>query len=326
MIVLSEKDIQSILTMETAIGVVADTMQAVSRGEATLPLRQIMPVGGPNMLGLMPGAMETPGCFGVKLVCLFPENPAHGYSSHQGAMVLFETQHGAAVAMMNAGRLTAVRTAAASAVATRALAREDSSVLAIVGTGEQAEFHLEAMLAVRPIRAVRVVGRRPERAEAFVTLARGHHPDVAFEWGTDVRTAVDGADIVCTVTAASEPVLFGAWVAPGTHLNVVGASVPSKTEIDQDLVVGSALFADYRPSIFAQAGELIGAIEAGRIGTEHVLAEIGEVLAGGHPGRTDAGQITLYRSLGIAAQDLACAHFCYEAARKRGLGVDAPLD
>lgn len=326
MIVLSERDIKALLPMEQAIEVVAATMMAVSAGGATLPLRQIMPVGGGNMLGLMPGAMTEPACFGVKLVCLFPENPAFGFSSHQGAMVLFETMHGAAVAMMNAGRLTAVRTAAASAVATRALAREDAATLAIVGTGEQAEFHLEAMLAVRQIRRVRIVGRRPERAEAFVALARSHHPDVTFEWGTDVRAAVDGADIVCTVTAAAEPILFGGWIQPGTHLNVVGASVPSKTEIDQDLVVRSALFADYRPSIFAQAGELIGAIEAGRVGKDHVLAEIGEVLSGAHTGRTDADQITLYRSLGIAAQDLACAHFCYAAARERGLGVDAPLD
>ena len=139
--------------------------------------------------------------------------------------------------MMNAGRLTAVRTAAASAVATRALAREDSSVLAIVGTGEQAEFHLEAMLAVRRIRAVRVVGRRPERAEAFVTLARGHHPDVTFEWGHRREDGGRRRRHRLHGDGASEPVLFGAWVAPGTHLNVVGASVPSKTEIDQDLVV-----------------------------------------------------------------------------------------
>ncbi|MGX1306043.1 alanine dehydrogenase [Amorphus suaedae] len=326
MIVLSEKDIKALLPMERAIEVITDTMMAVSRGAATLPLRQIMPVGGNNMLGLMPGAMSDPACFGVKLVCLFPENPEFGYSSHQGAMVLFETRHGAAVAMMNAGRLTAVRTAAASAVATRVLANEDAATLAIVGTGEQAEFHLEAMLAVRQIRRVRIVGRRSERAEAFAALARGRYPGVAFDWGTDVKAAVAGADIVCTVTAAAEPILFGDWIAPGTHLNVVGASVPSKTEIDQDLVVRSALFADYRPSIFAQAGELVGAIEAGRVGKEHVLAEIGEVLSGAHPGRTDADQITLYRSLGIAAQDLACAQFCYETAKARGLGVDAPLD
>jgi len=326
MIVLSEKDIHALLTMDAAIEVVAETMKAVSRGEATLPLRQIIPVGGPNMLGLMPGAMEAPGCFGVKLVCLFPENPQLGYSSHQGAMVLFETRHGAAIAMMNAGRLTAVRTAAASAVATRALARDDSTVLTIVGTGEQAEVHLEAMLAVRPIRTVRIVGRRPERTEAFAALARSHHPDVSIEWGTDVKAAVDGADIVCTVTSASAPVLFGDWVRPGTHLNVVGASVPSKTEIDQDLVVRSALFADYRPSIYAQAGELIGAIEAGLVGEDHVRAEIGEVLSGERPGRTGGEEITLYRSLGIAAQDLACAHHCYELAKESGIGIDAPLD
>lgn len=326
MIVLSEKDVEALLPMETAIEVVAATMASVSKGGATLPLRSIMPVGGPNMLGMMPGAVDTPGCYGIKLISLFPENPAFGYSSHQGAMVLFEPEHGSVIAMMNAGRLTAVRTAAASAVATRALAREDASTLAIIGTGEQAEHHLDAMLAVRPIRRVRVVGRRAERAEAFVALARGRYPEVAFEAGTDVKAAVIGADIVCTVTAAAEPVLFGAWVAPGTHVNAVGASVPTKTEIDQDLVVRAALFADYRPSIFAQAGELIAAIEAGRVGKDHVLAEIGEVVAGDHPGRTDPSQITLYRSLGIAAQDLACAYHCWEQAKARGLGVDAALD
>ena len=168
MIVLSNKDVATLLPMETAVAVVERAMVAVSAGKATLPLRSIIDVGGPNKMGMMPGAMTDPACYGIKLVSLFPGNPEAGYSSHQGAIVLFESGHGSAVAMMNAGLLTAIRTAAASAVATRALAREDAKVLAIVGTGEQAEHHLDAMLAVRDITEVRVAGRRQEKADAFV--------------------------------------------------------------------------------------------------------------------------------------------------------------
>ncbi|MBN9076269.1 MAG: ornithine cyclodeaminase [Rhizobiales bacterium 65-79] len=325
MIVLSEKDIAALLPMETAIDVIERAMIAVSAGKATLPLRSTMEAGGSNRMGIMPGAMRDPVCHGVKLVSLFPDNPAAGYSSHQGAIVLFEPKHGSAVAMMNAGLLTAIRTAAASAVATRVLAREDSKVLAVIGTGEQAEHHLDAMMAVRAIAEIRIVGRHAEKAAAFVERARLRFPALSFGSGTDVRAAVGGADIVCTVTSAAEPILFGDWIAPGTHINVVGASIPSKREIDAALVAGSALYVDYRPSTFAQAGEVIEAMDKGLVTRDHVRAEIGEVLAGAAPGRGGRDEITLYRSLGIAAQDLACAHHCLLAARERGLGVDVEL-
>lgn len=326
MIVLSQADIGALLPMEEVIAVVARAMETVSRGGATLPLRSIMEVGGDNRMGMMPGSMTNPACYGIKLVSLFPGNPATGRSSHQGALVLFEPEHGEAVAMMNAGLLTALRTAAASAVATRALARDDAHVLAIVGTGEQAEHHIEAMLAVRPIKTVRVAGRRAEAAEALAARARAQHADVTFHAGTDINAAVSGADIVCTVTAAETPIVLGEWIGTGTHLNVVGASVPSKREIDEELVARAALFVDYRPSTFAQAGEIIAALDSGRITRAHVRAEIGEVLAGERPGRSTADEITLYRSLGIAAQDLACAVHCLERARERGLGTEASID
>lgn len=330
MIVLSNADVAALYPMAEAIEVVGTAMIAVSAGKANLPLRSIMDVGAPNRMGIMPGALlpghETrPPCFGIKLLSLFPGNPDAGYSSHEGAYVLFEATHGTAVAMMNAGLLTAIRTAAASAVATRALSRPDSSVLALVGAGEQAEHHLDAMVAVRPIRRVRVAGRRPEKAETFVRHARERYPTLEIETAPDVRAAVDGADIVCTVTSSAEPVLLGDWIGAGVHLNVVGASVPSSREIDGDMVAKSSLFVDYRPSTFAQAGEVIEAIEAGRITRDHVLAEIGEVLAGTHPGRTSDSEITLYRSLGIAAQDLASAWHCLGKARASGRGVEAPL-
>ncbi|MBA1157627.1 ornithine cyclodeaminase family protein [Microvirga mediterraneensis] len=332
MIVLSDKEIRSLLPMSEAIEIVEKAMIAVSEGAANLPLRSAIDVGAPNKMGVMPGAL-MPGngridaCFGVKLVSLFPGNPDAGYSSHQGAVVLFEPEHGSAVAMMNAGLLTAIRTAAASAVATRALARPDCATLAMIGAGEQAEQHLEAMLRVRPtLRELRVAGRRREKAEAFAAHAAEHYPALAVRVFDDVRSAVEGADLVCTVTSSAEPVLMGEWIAPGTHLNVVGASIPSKREIDEETVVRSKLYVDYRPSTFAQAGEVIGAIESGRIGREHVRAEIGEVLAGNAAGRTAKDEITLYRSLGVAAQDLACASHCLREAKARGLGIEASLD
>ncbi|WP_114944596.1 ornithine cyclodeaminase family protein [Microvirga calopogonii] len=332
MIVLSDKEIRSLLQMSEAVEIVEKAMIAVSDGAANLPLRSAVDVGGPNKMGVMPGAL-MPGngridaCFGVKLVSLFPGNPDAGYSSHQGAIVLFEPEHGSAVGMMNAGLLTAIRTAAASAVATRVLARPDCATLAMVGAGEQAEQHLEAMLCVRPsIRELRVAGRRREKADAFASHAAERYPELTVRVFDDVRSAVAGADLICTVTSADEPVLMGEWVAPGTHLNVVGASIPTKREIDEETVARSRLYVDYRPSTFAQAGEVIGAIESGRIGREHVLAEIGEVLAGKAAGRMAADDITLYRSLGIAAQDLACASHCVREAKARGRGVEASLE
>jgi ornithine cyclodeaminase len=259
-------------------------------------------------MGVMPGYLADPPCYGVKLVSLFPGNPARGLSSHRGAVVLFEVETGGPVAMLDAGALTAIRTAAASAVATRVLAREDASVLALIGCGEQAEHHLDAMQAVRPITHVRVVGRSAETAGRFAADALARFPALNIQSGTDVEGAVTGADIICTVTSSDKPVLQGDWLEPGQHLNVVGASIPSKREVDDAAILRAHLVVDYRPSTFAQAGEIVDMIAQGRIDAAHVKAEIGEVLSGQAPGRTDPRQITLYRSLGIAAQDLAAAH------------------
>jgi len=325
MIVLSHEDVAALLPPATAIEVVARAMAATSRGEAELPLRSIMDVGGPNKMGIMPGMMRTPACHGIKLVSLYPGNAAAGFSSHQGAMVLFEPEHGTAIAIMDGGPLTALRTAAASAVATRALARENSSVLAMVGAGEQARHHLDAIITIRPITELRIASRTEKSATGFAEHARRKYPHLTVSSGIDIRAAVADADIVCTVTTSPTPVLQGAWIAKGTHLNVVGASVPSKREIDDEMVLRAKVFADYRRSTFAQAGEIVDMIRAGTIGEEHVVAEIGEVLNGSAPGRADDESITLYRSLGIAAQDIACAYHCWEQAKLTGRGVDAPF-
>jgi ornithine cyclodeaminase len=293
--------------MVKAIELVAEAMAAVSNGNAKLPLRTAMDIDGVNKLGIMPGVLGE--VYGVKLISLFPGNPAKGLSSHIGAMVLFDPETGAPSAMVDADALTAIRTAAASAVATRALAREDAETLAIIGTGEQALSHIEAICAVRGICTVRVAGRSLERAESFVLRAQSAFPALRFIAGENAEAAVEAADIICTVTSSSTPVLEGAWVGVGAHINAVGASVPSMQEIDEAVLQKARVFTDYRPSALAQAREIMVAIAAGRMEETDILAEIGEVLARGVQGRTGADDITLYRSLGIAAQDLICADF-----------------
>lgn len=320
--ILSNADIAALLPMAEAIEAVDRVMRVVSAGGAQLPLRHAVPVGGRNMMGVMSGALETPHCFGVKLVSLFPDNPARGLSGHRGAVVLFEPETGGAVAMMDAGLLTAIRTAAASAVATRVLARTGASRLTLIGTGEQAEHHLDAMLAVRPIRALHVVGRRAERAAEFARAAAARYPALAVTHGTDARDGLRGADVVCTVTNAATPVVQGAWLEAGQHLNVVGASIPTKCEIDDEAVLRAQVYTDYRPSFLAQAGEIVAMMEAGTIHETHLQGEIGAVLNGDVPGRQVPDAITLYRSLGVTAQDLAVAQHVLDRAVAEGRGQD----
>jgi len=315
--ILTNADVAALLPMDQAIEVVDTVMRSVSRGAAQLPLRHVVPVGGANMMGVMSGAL--PDGYGVKLVSLFPENPKKGLSGHRGAVVLFEAETGGAVAMMDAGLLTAIRTAAASAVATRALARPDATRLTIIGTGEQAEHHLAAMLAVRPVTAVHIVGRRADRAAAFADHARAAHPGLTFTHGTDAQAGVRGADILCTVTNSATPVLMGDWLEPGQHLNIVGASIPSKREVDDAVILRSEVFCDYLPSLKAQAGEVVEGLKAGVFAEDHLKGEIGTVLSGG-PGRSGDSAITLYRSLGIVAQDLAAAQHVLARAQAEGRG------
>jgi ornithine cyclodeaminase len=296
----------------------------VSEGRAVIPPRTVTPVSPGNFLGNMPGYLAEPECFGVKLLSLFPNNPAAGLSSHLGLVVLFEPEHGRPVALLDAAELTAIRTAAASGLATRLLAREDAADLAILGAGEQARSHLEAMLAVRPIRRVRVWSRTEANAAAFAASEGARH-GLVIETAPDPRTAVEGADIVCTVTASRTPVLQGAWLAPGVHVNAAGASRPDAAELDTEAVVRARYFVDCRASTELEAGDWLRARAAGAVGPDHIAAEIGEVASGARPGRTSDSEITLFRSLGVAAEDLAAAAYVLEAARARGVGQTASL-
>ncbi|PHR21065.1 MAG: ornithine cyclodeaminase [Hoeflea sp.] len=325
MIILSHDDVADLLPMHEAIEAVETVMKQVSRGTCALPLRSVTPVGGDNKMGLMPGAIADPACFGVKMISLFPGNPGRGLSSHRGAMVLFEAETGGAVAMMDASLLTAIRTAAASAVATRALARPDASHLAIVGTGEQAEHHLDAMMCARKITRLSVAGRSSDKTAAFATRAANLYPDLDISHGTDIGTAIRTADIVCTVTAAPTPIVKGEWIAPGAHVNIVGSSIPSMREVDEEMVLRGNIWVDYLPSTLSQAGEIVDMIKAGTFSADQLQGEIGAHLSGEIPGRTTPGQITIYRSLGIAAQDLAAAHHVVTRARAEGRGHHVPF-
>ncbi|WP_156681325.1 ornithine cyclodeaminase family protein [Sphingomonas profundi] len=318
--ILNAADVRELLPMSDCIELMAPTMIAVSAGNAVLPLRSIMSMPGDiGALGIMPGYLASAGMYATKLISLFPRNAGSDHSSHIGMLVLFETGHGYSVGILDAAEVTAIRTAAASALATRLLARADASILAILGTGEQAARHLEAMLVVRQVKEVRLWGRNSAKAERLADVLRDRH-QVAVRAVADVKDAVDGVDIVCTTTHAAEPILLGEWIGPGTHLDIVGSSIPTTAEIDGVLVAKARFFGDYRNSTRNQAGEFLRAIDAGLITADHLLGEIGEVASGAIQGRLSDRDITLYKSLGIAAQDVAAGRFVLDRAKQLKVG------
>lgn len=315
--VLGEAAIEALMPMGRCITVVAEAMQAVSRGEVLAPLRSIMPLAPPNAMGIMPGALLGRGVFGVKVLGLYPGNSKRNLPSHAGMVVLFDAHDGAPVAVLESNSLTALRTAAASAVATRALARPGGEVLGLLGAGHQALWHVRALMQVMPLRRLQLWSRT--RASAERLLARLELPgSIELAITDDARSAVSGADVVCTVTASREPVLLGDWLRPGQHINLVGASVASALEADTAVVQNSRFFVDARASAQVQAGEWLQALECGAVTPEHLCGEIGEVLLGRLPGRLAAHDITVYKSLGHTAQDLATADTLLGLARASG--------
>lgn len=307
---IDRDEVRARLTYDRCIPIVRDAMIAFSTGETRQLLRSILPLGEGRLFGIMPGAMAVDGPFGAKLISVFAGNAAKGRQSHQGVVVLFDPDGGAPVCVVHAGELTAIRTAAASAVASDALARPEARRLAILGSGEQAATHARALAEVRRLEQVSIWGRSTERAAGLAARLRD-------ELGLDVvavadaRAAVAEADIVCTVSAAHEPILHGAWLRPGTHVNLVGSSYAGPVEVDHDLVVRARFIVDSRKGVLAQGAEFLRAREAGLIGDAHIAAEIGEVLAGQVTGRQSSEQITVYKSLGHVVQDLASAWALY---------------
>ena len=318
--VLRGPEVRELLPIRECIELIERTMIAVSEGHVVLPLRSLLTMPEDiGMMGCMPGYLAEPEGFGIKLVSLMPRNKPPHFSSHLGVVLLFECEHGQPVALLDAAAITAIRTAAASAVATRLLARADAGDLALLGAGEQAQSHLAAMLALRKLRRVRVWARDSAKAAAFAQSEGALH-GIRIETAASVPDAVRGADIICTLTKARDPILLGEWIEPGTHLNVVGSSAATKAEIDTAAVVRSRFFVDCRNSTVNEGGEYLRALHANAITPDHILAEIGEVANRTKPGRGSASEVTLYKSLGIAPQDLAAAHFVLQRARERGVG------
>lgn len=325
---ISPADVERLLPMGECIEVMAAALADHACGHVHLPLRTVVtPPGMAGVMALMPAHRDgnAPG-LGLKAVCVFPANPGRGLDSHQGVVTLFDPATGMPSAIMSASSLTAIRTAAVSAVATRILAREDARHLAILGAGVQARAHLEAIAAVRELASVRVYAPTAAHAERFVHELRAGCGAATMRVAETAETAVRGADIVVTATNATTPVLRRTWLDPGTHVNAIGASQPTARELDTATVAAAALFVDSRESALAEAGELQLALEEGAIaGSEHIRAELGELVLGRHRGRCDAEEMTLFRSLGLAIEDLAAAQHVLAAARREGIGVEIAL-
>jgi alanine dehydrogenase len=308
--ILSGRDIAALTDVAGLIAPMAACMRAVSRRDVELPLRSMVRLPGRDMMGMMGGWLGDPPGHGIKILSLFPDNPVHGRSSHAGLMILFDAETGLARACLDAAVLTAIRTAAATAMATNTLARKDATRLAILGCGEQAAVHIEAMRAIRPISAITVWGRDPAKAARFAA-------DHGISQASSVADAVAGADIIVTATPATEPFLLAGMLRPGQHIAAVGASIPTMQEIHADCLRRVRLFTDYLPSLEAQAAEVI---VARREGFDPAPVEIGTVLNGA-AGRQSDAEITMYRSLGVAAQDLAAAHAILARAEAAGRGA-----
>jgi ornithine cyclodeaminase len=302
---VSADQVARYLPYEECVPLMREAMIALSQKRTKQLLRSILDLPQGRAFGSMLGAMLDDATFGAKLISVYPDNFEKGGHSHQGVVVMFDAGTGAPAAVLEAGEITAIRTAAASAAATDALARSDARRLAILGYGEQGWRHVEAIRVVRPLDQVTVWGRSAERAEAFAGRVRD--TGLAAAAAPTAQQAVAGADIVCTVTAAAEPILLGEWVADGTHVNAVGSSRAGPVEIDNELVVRARFFADHREGVLAQGAEFLRAKAAGLIGDDHVLGEIGEVMAGTLEGRRSDGDVTIYKSLGSIVQDLAAA-------------------
>lgn len=315
-LVLNQAEVEQLLDMEGCIEAMAGILEALARGELFQPLRTIaFPPGESSAIGLMP-AHRSGGsaAYSLKTVCVFPDNPTRGLDAHQGTVTLFSGETGQVRALMNASAITAIRTAAVSAVATRLLARDDASELAIVGSGVQGRSHIEAMRAVRPWARIRVASRTNENAQALAD-------ETGAEAAESVEEAVRGADVVVTATNSSEPVLRHEWLKPGAHVNAVGSSVKTARELDTATMAAGSLFVDRRESTLNEAGDYLFAAEEGAIGPDHIKAEIGEILIGKHPGRTSPDELTVFKSLGLAVEDLAAAEYVVRRARERGVGT-----
>ncbi len=319
-LIVNQAEVPRLLPMKECVDVMARAFAALARGEADMPVRQILWMAEKRgALGLMPAHLTSHASLGLKAVTFFPRNEGTDLDSHQGAVLLFETGRGRLLAIMDATSITSVRTAAVSGLATRLLARPEAGDLALVGSGVEARTHLEAMLAVRTLKRIRVVSKTFEKARSFADRESKRH-GVTITPCRTVEEAVSGADIVCTVTSSREPVVHGAWLAPGTHVNAVGSSVATSRELDSAAVAKARLFVDHRESALAEAGDFLLARAEGAVDDAHILGNLGELVTQQIPGRQSPTEITLFKSVGLAIEDVAAAQHIYSKARGSGFG------
>jgi ornithine cyclodeaminase len=320
MLVLNQEEVERLLDMVGCVAAMEGALVALASGEVDMPLRTVFsPAGSQSLIGLMPAhrAGDDP-LYSLKTVCVFPENPKRGLDAHQGTVTLFDGETGVVRAVMNASAITAIRTAAVSAVATGLLARKDTRKLAILGAGVQARSHLDSMRVVRDFGEIVLYSPTPGHAQALAE-------EFGVEAAGSAEQAVNDADVVVTATNATAPVLELRWLKDGAHVNAVGGRPPQMTELDPETLAAAALFVDRRESAENEAGDYRRALEEGAIGPGHIRAEIGEVLIGSKPGRENDSELTIFRSLGLAVEDLAAAEYVVRRARETGAGIEVPL-
>lgn len=320
-LILSSRQIKQLLSLVDCIELMSDALSALGRDEVYQPLRTIVrPPNARGLLGLMPAYRSGEGgAFGLKAICVFPDNPSQGKDAHQGAVTLFSRETGELLALMNASEITAIRTAAVSAVATRLLAREDAHELAIVGAGVQARTHLTALACVRSIKRARVVARNLDHAQRFVDEMQPNFP-FPIEAVQKNEDAVRGADLIVTATSSLEPVINRDWISPGAHINAIGTHSPSSREIDGATMAAARIFVDRRESALNESGDYLLAAKDGLVTPESIVGEIGELLMGKKSGRASDTEITLFKSLGLAIEDVACAEYLHRKALKERVG------
>jgi ornithine cyclodeaminase len=321
-LVVSHAEVEQLLPMSECIAVMEAALAALARGEMYQPLRQvIIPENAGGVLAMMPAYRSGPeAVYGLKAICVFPKNPELGKDAHQGGVFLFRGDTGEPLALVNASAITAIRTAAVSAVATRVLSRVDACELAIIGSGVQARSHLTAISLVRKIKRVRIASRNPDHAQRFVTEMQPGFDFPLNVVGT-VREAVVNADLIVTATTSREPVVQREWIAPGTHINAVGTFSPRARELDTATMLAASVFVDRRESALNEAGDYLIPAQEGVLGPEHIRAELGELLISAAPGRTSPEEITVFKSLGLAIEDLASAAHVYRNAQHQNLGT-----
>jgi ornithine cyclodeaminase len=297
--VISGEEVSDLLPMAECIDLMADAFASLARGESIQPLRTVLRIPRTNgALYDMPAFGGDPGALAVKLITVFPDNHTRGLESHHGVVVSFDVETGRPASIIDAGALTAIRTAAVSGLATRLLARDDARTLALIGSGVQARSHLDAMLAVRPIERVRVWSPTPMHRDRFAREASARH-GLPIEAVDDAQAAVRDADIVCTVSGAREPVVRGEWLPPGVHINAVGASTPDTRELDSETMRRARIWVDARASALAESGDLLIPRAEGVIGDDAIAGELGEVVAGTARGRSGVDDTTVFISLGL---------------------------